>query len=135
MHALHPYICVAFLVFLYVRFLSLFLALQQAQVHRKRISLVSCIAFSSLEVLPVLHLGRFHTSPIMVFYLSGGLAMSIPKSPSLLKSEFGYKSYRSFSARFFCLLFRRVFRRRRVCRRKVSATAGMIRSAPVYSSE
>ena len=55
--------------FLYVRFLSLLLALQQAQVHRKRNSYASSIAFSSLEVLPVLHLGRFHTSPIMVFYL------------------------------------------------------------------
>ena len=48
-----------FLVFLCVRFLSLLLALQQAQVHRKRNSYASSIAFSSLEVLPVLRFERF----------------------------------------------------------------------------
>ena len=46
----YPY---CFLVFLCVRFLSLLLALQQAQVHRKRNPYASSIAFSSLEVLPV----------------------------------------------------------------------------------
>ena len=48
----YPYSC-CFLVFLYLRFLSLLLALQQAQVHRKRNPYASSIAFSCLEVLPV----------------------------------------------------------------------------------
>src|SRR4051794_15908750 len=42
-----------FLVFLLVRFVSLLLALQQAQFHQKRNSYASSIAFSSLGVLPV----------------------------------------------------------------------------------
>ncbi len=100
-----PYSC-CFLVFLCVRFLSLLLAFQQAQVHRKRNSYASSIAFSSLEVLPVLRLGRFHTSPYLVFYLLLflgcyslyliELVLSFSKSPSLLKSEFGRKRYHRF---------------------------------------
>ena len=100
-----PYSC-CFLVFLCVRFLSLFLALQQVQVHRKRNSYASSIAFSSLEVLPVLRLGRSHPSPHLVFYLLLflgfyslyliELVLSFSKSPSLLKSEFGRKSYHRF---------------------------------------
>src|SRR3954468_23464748 len=47
-----------FLVFLHLRFLILFLALQQAQVHRKRNSYASSMAFSNLKVLSVLLIGR-----------------------------------------------------------------------------
>lgn len=112
-----------------MRFLSLLLALQQAQVHRKRNSYASSIAFSSLEVLPVLHLGRSHPSPSLVFYLLLflgfyslyliELVLSFSKSPSLLKSEFGRKSYHRFrKPRFLPSSVRREFRRRRAVRRK-----------------
>ena len=100
------------------------LALQQAQVHQKWNSYASSIAFSSLEVLPVLHLGRSHPSPHLVFYfflLLGfysiyliELVLSFSKSPSLLKSEFGRKSYH----RFLSATVRRQVRRRRTVRQK-----------------
>ena len=123
-----PYSC-CFLVFLCVRFLSLLLALQQVQVHRKRNSYASSIAFSSLEVLPVLYLGRSHPSPHLVFYLLLflvfyslyliELVLNFSKSPSLLKSEFGRKSYHRFrKPRFLSVQVRREFRRRRAVRRK-----------------
>ena len=48
----YPYFC-CFLVFLYVIFFMLLLALQQVQVHQKRNPYASSIAFSSSEVLRV----------------------------------------------------------------------------------
>jgi hypothetical protein len=45
-----------------VRFLSLLLAFQQAQVHPKRDSYVTSIAFSILDVLSALHVEMFHQS-------------------------------------------------------------------------
>ena len=104
------------------------LALQQVQVHRKRNPYASSLAFSSLKVLPVLHLGRSHPSPSLVFYLLLflgfyslyliELVLSFSKSPSLLKSEFGRKSYHRFrKPRFLPSSVRREFRRRRAVRR------------------
>ena len=64
------------------------------------------LRFSSLKVLPILHLGRSHPSPSLVFYLLLflgfyslyliELVLSFSKSPSLLKSEFGCKRYHVF---------------------------------------
>ena len=64
-----------------------------------------------MEVLPVLRLGRFHTSPYLVFYLLLflgcyslyliELVLSFSKSPSLLKSEFGRKRYHHFRKPYF----------------------------------
>ena len=94
-----------------MRFLNLLLALQQVQVHRKRISYASSIAFSSLKVLPVLRYGRFHTSPFLVFYLLTflgvylhkeiELVLRFSKSSSLLKLESGCKRYRVFRVSCF----------------------------------
>ena len=89
----------------------------------------SSIAFPSLKVLPILHLGRSHPSPSLVFYLLLflgfyslyliELVLSFSKSPSLLKSEFGRKSYHRFrKPRFLPSSVRREFRRRRAVRRK-----------------
>ena len=107
-----------------MRFLSLLLALQQVQVHRKRNPYASSLAFSSLKVLPVLHLGRSHPSPSLVFYLLLflgfyslyliELVLSFSKSPSLLKSEFGRKSYHRFCKPCFLSV---AVRRRRAVRR------------------
>ena len=116
------------------------LALQQVQVHRKRNPYASSLAFSSLKVLPVLHLGRSHPSPSLVFYLLLflgfyslyliELVLSFSKSPSLLKSEFGRKSYHRFRKPcFLSASVRRQVRRRRAVRRKFRRTARRRRTA------
>ena len=132
------------------------LALQQVQVHRKRNPYASSLAFSSLKVLPVLHLGRSHPSPSLVFYLLLflgfyslyliELVLSFSKSPSLLKSEFGRKSYHLFcKPRFLSSTvrrrravrrkFRREFRRRRTARRTVRGRRNLRRTSPNWCSE
>src|SRR4051794_7256355 len=95
-----------FLVFICVRFLSLFLALQQSQVHRKQIPYASFIAFSSLEVLPVclLQIGqtfRICDSSLMMdndvsTHIVVGLVVLIPTSPRSSKTESGCKRYCRF---------------------------------------
>ena len=139
-----------------MRFLNLFLALQHSQVHRKQNSYGPSIAFSSLEVLSVLCLGRFHTTTSLVFYLFIflgfyslyliDLVLSILKSPSLLKSEFGRKSYHRFcKPRFLSSSvrrrravrrkFRREFRWRRTARRTVRGRRNLRRTSPNWCSE
>jgi hypothetical protein len=59
-------------------------------------------AFSCSEVLSVLHLGRFHTSPHLIFYLflllgfyslyHIELVLSFPKIPSSSKTDFVWKT-------------------------------------------
>jgi hypothetical protein len=67
-----------------------------------------------LRVLPVLHLGRFHSYPYLVFFLLTFLSFSLhkvvvlflsfSKSPRLLKTEFGCKRYRIFHMSCFVVL-------------------------------
>jgi hypothetical protein len=92
----------------------LFIALQQAQVHRKLNLYASSIAFSSWEVLPVLSFKEVSSSPHLVFsiftilgvslYKVVVLVLSFSKSPSLLKMEFECKSYYVFSLTSFAVL-------------------------------
>jgi hypothetical protein len=108
------YLLCCFLVFRYVRFLSFFLAFQQSQVYQKWNLNASSIAFLSWEVLPLLHIGSFHTSPHLVFFLLTFLGVSLhkvlvlfisfSKSPSLLKMEFGCRRYCVFRMSGFPVL-------------------------------
>jgi hypothetical protein len=89
-----------------VMFLCLFLAFQQVQVHAKWNLYASSIAFLSWKVLPVLYIGRFHTSPYLVFYVLKifgislhefiDLVLRFSKNPSLRKSESECKRYHVF---------------------------------------
>ena len=94
------------------------LSFQQVQVQRKRDPYAPSIAFSSLEGLPVLRYGRFHTSPFLVFSLLAflgvylhddlDLVVSFKTSPSSSKSESGCKRYRIFRKRCFLPVIRSV---------------------------
>jgi hypothetical protein len=62
-------VCISefFLVFIYVWFLILLLAFQQAQVHQKREFVRTFYLVLILEVLPSLRFRRSHTSLLLVF--------------------------------------------------------------------
>jgi hypothetical protein len=100
------------LVFLCVTFFNFFLAFQQAEVHKKRDALASSIAFSSLEVLPVINFERIHTSIYQVFYpfmvtnifTFGWIALLVifPTKLDSTHLEFGCKTLGIFCTKCSC---------------------------------
>ena len=69
---------------------------------------------------------RYTLGPLSNIRCWVGLAVSIPKIPSLLKSEFGCKSYRGFSGRFSLCCFGGHFG-------DAGSAAGMFRRPPELS--